>query len=89
MSQCHTVFLQAVELRNTLDACIEYLLVDTQRLDLFSGTLTMDVTTGCPRHHCLLATSFTVIAPDSFIEFSDIGTTEELYFRVQLEFQTR
>ncbi len=81
--------LQAVDLQGALDVCIQYLMLDFSRIDLFSGTLTTGVQTGCPRHHCLLATSFTGTASDSYIEFNGTSRAEELYFRVQLEFQTR
>ena len=81
--------IQAVVLRGALDACVEYLRVNSQSLDLFSGSLTNGVQIGCPRHHCLLPTSFTLMDRDSYVEFSVSTTEQVLYFRVQLEFQTR
>ena len=81
--------IQSVGLRGALDLCVEYLRANGQSLDLFSGSLTRGVQIGCPRHHCLLPTSFTLMDRDSYIEFSVSSTEQVLYFRVQLEFQTR
>ena len=83
------LYSQSEELGGVLDVCVEYLTVNSESLDLFSGSLTSGVQIGCPRNHCLLPTSFTLMDSDSFIEFSVSETNAQFYFRVQLEFQTR
>ncbi len=83
------IILQAVELRGELDVCIDSFILGSSAIDLFSGTLTTDIQNGCPRHHCLLPTSFTGTAPDSYIEFNETNRAEDLYFIMQFEFQTR
>ena len=80
--------LQATRVQGVLDVCIEHVRTNLQQLNLTSGSLSSNVRSGCPRSHCLLATSHTLIGSESYVQYSvDRSTTS--YLRLLLEFQTR
>ena len=83
-----TMYIQPPVLRETLDACVDYLDTSTSQLDLHGGDISHNIQSECPTSQCLPHSSFTYTQNDSFLEFS-VAQQSTDYIRISLQLQTR